>query len=460
MISGASSRRESISSSSSSSTELCDDEHDRLSDFDSDAGLHDNEFPVSKAPVEKIVEEKTTDVLSPESVDNALCCDNSQASGNSSISVSPIELDDATVPCDKSVLIVREVELNKIESKTETNELSIDENSLEIPSDDVVHRSRSPQMETVITNTEALIDIGKRLNELKTAKGTNIQDNHSEENDHPEVTSELNENILKKETNAILFKNSKLEKDLNNSHSDKLDIKAKEIHPPEDNTSKLNHDLEIKTAIQHGRNIGRRSSSDQALLKILNENSEILNRIQSRRNSSSILEDKLENELKPWKTFDKQRSLDMCQNKYEKQNTKWFSSSVDFSSMKLGSFGSKLSFETIDESKELRNNEETEEDTTEISSKNNQYSEVKKEEYLDYSEKTKFGIPNIAEEVEQAENGTENIKPKSDIVGQKKPHKIPFNPFPSSKITARQNKEVGIKLGLYSPNESNKNKKS
>ncbi|KAL1465703.1 hypothetical protein WDU94_005251 [Cyamophila willieti] len=462
-FSGTSSRKESISSSSSSSTELCDDESDRLSDFDSDVGHNEHEVPVPGSPEKKTPDEKipdVIDVLSPESVDNALCCDNTHASASSSVSVSPIELDDTTVPCDKSVLSVRELELSNLETivnKTETNELTltVDKDSIGNPSE--IHGSRSPQMESVSHNTEALIDLGKKLDQLKSTNSNNAQDNHTENGNNTQGPNESKDCSLETETDTALIDNNRPE-DPNTMTCEEEDIKTNGKHAMKNNMSALHDSVESTEAAGKGRSSERRSSSDLALLKILNENSEILNRLQSRRNSLSMLED-VNSELKPWKTFDKQKSLDICPTIYEKQNTKWFSSSVDFSSMKLGSISSRSSFETIDESKELKNldNEEDVASSDVISDVYKQYSDRRKDEPI--IEKTKFGIPKIAEESDQPENVPENAKPKSDGLVQKKTSKIPFNPFPS-KITTRQNKELGIKLGLYSSNECNKNKKS
>uniref|UniRef100_A0A8D8Q2N4 TBC1 domain family member 30 n=1 Tax=Cacopsylla melanoneura TaxID=428564 RepID=A0A8D8Q2N4_9HEMI len=461
-LSGTSSRKDSISSSSSSSTELCDDESDRLSDFDSDVGHNEKQVPVPRSPKKKTPDEKipdVIDVLSPESVDNALCCDNTQASASSSVSVSPIELDDTTVPCDKSVLSVRELELSNLETivnKTETNELTlnVDNDSIGTPSE--IHGSRSPQMETVSHNTEALIDLGKKLDQLKSTNSntSTTQDNQTEEGNDLQGSGESNDCSLKTEADTASIDN-RPDKDPNIMASEEVDIKTNDTYIVKNNTSALHNNVDSTEVATKGRSSERKSSSDLALLKILNENSEILNRIQSRRNSLSMLEE-VNSELKQWKTFDKQKSLDICPTRYEKQSTKWFSSSVDFSSMKLGSISSRSSFETIDETKELKNldSEEDAASSDVISDVYNQYSDRNKD--TPHIEKTKFGIPKITEESDQTENVPENTKPL-DVLVQKKTSKIPFNPFPS-KITTRQNKELGIKLGLYSSNECNKNK--
>ncbi|KAI5749464.1 hypothetical protein M8J76_007544 [Diaphorina citri] len=430
-ISTTSSRRESICSSSSSSTELCDDEPDRLSDFDSDVGVNETKSPVPSKETASEVPEVAEVLFSPESVDNALACDNSHASASSSVSVSPIELDgvgDATLPCDNSVLYVRDVELGTLESsvnKTETNELTLtvdnDRNSSEMIHlhTEITHlqtemthlRSRSPQMEIVSHNTDALIDLNNKLYELKYANSHKDQDNHVE-NSHSEVKDEFNES----KSHETVYHNTEFEKNVlgkNPNHSTPAeDSNTNKIKPLTENATILDETSKLDLDVETGHKTERRSSSDLALLKLLNENSEILNRIQSRRNSSTILDERLDNE-KPWKSIDKQRSLDMCYNKYEKQNTKWFSSSVDFSSMKLGSFSSKLSFETIDESKELKNNPEDVEDMSSmdvIRNTYNQHTDRPINENLGANEQTKFGIPNIAEEVEtnQTDNGIPN----------------------------------------------------
>ncbi|KAI5754771.1 hypothetical protein M8J77_011332 [Diaphorina citri] len=443
-ISATSSRRESICSSSSSSTELCDDEPDRLSDFDSDVGVNETKSPVPSKETASEVPEVAEVLFSPESVDNALACDNSHASASSSVSVSPIELDgvgDATLPCDKSVLSVRDVELGTLESsvnKTETNELTLtvdnDRNSNEMIHlhTEITHlqtemthlRSRSPQMEIVSHNTDALIDLNNKLDELKYANSHKDQDNHVE-NSHSEVKDEFNES----KSHETVYHNTEFEKNVlgkNPNHSTPAeDSNTNKIKPLTENATILDETSKLDLDVETGHKTERRSSSDLALLKLLNENSEILNRIQSRRNSSTILDERLDNE-KPWKSIDKQRSLDMCYNKYEKQNTKWFSSSVDFSSMKLGSFSSKLSFETIDESKELKNNPEDVEDMSSmdvIRNTYNQHTDRPINENLGANEQTKFGIPNIAEEVEtnQTDNGDgiENIARQNLLVKNK-----------------------------------------
>lgn len=416
----------------------------------------------SKVPGEKFPE--LTEVFSPESVDNALCVDDSQASASSSASVSPIELDctveapipsdiecmgDTHLPCDKSFLSVRELELDKLDSlenETEIDELTLPKDKDKLDTQNIT-RSRSPQLENVGHHSEALIDLSRKLDNLKAANSDIAQDNHAEDNNNLRVHSTCDD--LMRHPTELDVKTVDNKSENTNPYNFKKEKVASE-------PSKVGTDNSKLTLLTNSsdKDNERRSSSDLELLKILNENSEILNRIQ-RRSSSAILN----SESKPWKTFEKQRSLDICPNKYEKQNTKWFSSSVDFSSMKLGSYSSKLSFETIDESKELKSNQENEDidSLNNTSNINNKQSDHSNEETLVSNEQTKFGIPNIAEEGETNTVQTPPASPKPRLEGHKKYSKT-FNPFPS-KITTRQNKELAIKLGLYSPNECHRNNK-
>lgn len=491
-LSGTSSRRGSIGSSSSTSTELCDEEPDRLSDFDSDAGINENlsantKYPSNQHTTAKILEisqtntpkeniseiievpspEKVAEVIevfSPESVDNALCVDNSLASASSSASVSPIELDNIiseTVPnileftdatsCDESVLSVRELDLDKLDNlknKTEIVELflPIDKDRLSTQN---VTRSRSPQLENVNNHTEALFDLSRKLDEMKAANGDSVQDNHDTEDNNQLGVLNLSDNLMRHSTESEITTVDNKSEELLSCNFKLGEVKS---DPNDLEICRSGNNSSLKDQV---RSHERRSSSDLELLKILNENSEILNRIQ-RISSSSMLD----SEPKPWKSFDKQRSLDICPSRYEKQNTKWFSSSVDFSTMKLGNFNSKLSFETIDESKELKSNQENEDDMDAENNTSNihiKYPDPSHIEAFVSNEQTKFGIPNIAEEGENNTIQTPPVSPKPKSEIHKKCSKT-FNPF-SSKITTRQNKELAIKLGLYSSNECNKSSK-